>query len=383
MSLETFINDCERGLTRIIRLGLLERYTAANLTALSAFQTMSHGALCYVTSESAVYEWDSYSTATANGSTVIASSTLPAGKTNGRWLKIITDWTYGAGGTNLGAKSTGYLRSVEAYSGDDGPEDAITRVYARFPSVLVQWTGDDPKADSVLPGTFYKDTVSFNLMIATSNNRKPNATTQGSPFSGEDPGAYRVIGDLRRLIAGIADRSGISGVERIEFGAARLMYEDLEDRLFIHLMQVRCMGSVEITDEDLEAASIVVQPDLAGNKRDESFDASNYVARGANLDEGEGTGLSRNIVETVAVIGGVAVSVAETAVTFTADSDTYRDLGSDGNWTFTAVSSGAAEPSLTDGLLRVAVTKTDSNSVLSDQALCHFAVPYGDSFTIS
>ena len=92
---------------------------------------LNDGALVYVTSEGAVYEWLAFSVSAVSSPTVIAPTLPPAGKTNGRWHKVITDWTYGAGGTNLGAKTSGYLKAVEAYSVDEGPDAAIEQVFGK------------------------------------------------------------------------------------------------------------------------------------------------------------------------------------------------------------------------------------------------------------
>jgi hypothetical protein len=108
------------------------------------------------------------------------------------------------------------------------------------------------------------------------------------------------------------------------------------------------------------------------------FDIHNYVARGGGLDEGEGDGFDREIEETIAVIAGASVTVAAHSVTFDADSDTYRDLAPDGTWTITAVDVGGEEPRLTNGLLRVGVTRTGASGVLYDRALCSYSIPFGD-----
>ena len=74
---------------------------------------LNDGALVYVTSEGAIYEWLAFSVSAVSSPTVIAPTSPPIGKTNGRWHKVITDWTYGAGGTDLGAKTSGYLKAVK------------------------------------------------------------------------------------------------------------------------------------------------------------------------------------------------------------------------------------------------------------------------------
>ena len=390
MSLETLIGDAEAGLVRLIQLGLGWRYpTRADLTALAAMDVLvlNDGALVYVTSESAVYEWLTFSVSAVSSPTVIAPASPPAGKTNGRWHKVITDWTYGAGGTNLGQKTTGYLKAVEAYSVDEGPDAAIERVYGKTPSILVQFTGDAPVSDSGLRGTFYKTTLNFQLLIITANLRGRVTATQGPPVqltdeAASDPGAYRIIGHLRRLLCGVSGIFGVAGVERIEIGPTSLAFEDYDQRLYVWTMGVTMRASFQIEDEDLEDAALRLQPVLTENWPAATWDKNNYISRGGGLDEGAGTGLSRTVDETIAKIAGAAVSVAATPVTFSASSDTYRDLSTAGTWTFTAVAAGAPQPPLASGRMRVAVTRTDASSVLGDMALCSFSIPYGDAFDI-
>lgn len=390
MSVETLIGDCEAALVRLISLGLSWRYPAkANLTALAAMDVvvLTDGALCYVTSEGAVYEWLAYSTTAPSSPNVIAASSPPTGKTNGRWHKVVTDWTYGAGGTNLGQKTTGYLKAVEAYSVDEGPDAAIEQVFGKTPSILVQFTGDVPVSDSGLRGAFYKTTLNFQLLIITANLRGRVTATQGPPTqladeAASDPGAYRIIGHLRRLLCGVSGIFGVAGVERIEIGPTSLAFEDYDQRLYVWTMGVTMRASFQIEDEDLEDASLRVQPALTENWPATTWDKNNYVSRGGGLDEGDGPGLSRTVDETIAKVTGTAVSVAETPVTFSASSDTYRDLSTAGTWTFTAVAAGAPQPALASGRMRVAVTRTDASGVLGDMALCSFSIPYGDAFDI-
>ena len=390
MSLETLIGDAEAALVRLIQLGLGWRYpTRADLTALAAMDVLvlNDGALVYVTSEGAVYEWLAFSVSAVSSPTVIAPTLPPAGKTNGRWHKVITDWTYGAGGTNLGAKTSGYLKAVEAYSVDEGPDAAIEQVFGKTPSVLVQFTGDAPVADSGLRGTFYKNTLNFQLLIVTANLRGRVTATQGPPVqltdeAATDPGAYRIIGALRRLLCGVAGTFGVAGVERIEIGPTSLAFEDYDQRLYVWTMNVMMRASFQIEDEDLEDAALRIQPALTENWPATTWDKNNYISRGGGLDEGDRSGLSRTVDETIAKIAGAAVSAAETPVTFSASSDTYRDLSPAGTWTFTAVAAGAPQPALVPGRLRVAVTRTDASGVLGDMALCSFSIPYGDAFDI-
>lgn len=390
MSVETLIGDIEAALVRLIHLGLGWRYPVkADLTALAAMDVvvLSDGALCYVASEGAVYEWQAFSVSAVSSPAVIAPAAPPMGKANGRWHKVVTDWTYGAGGTNLGAKTTGYLKAVEAYSTDDGADAAIDRVLGKTPSVLVQFTGDAPTADSNMRGAFYKDQLAFQALIITANLRGRATATQGPPAqltdeAASDPGAYQIIGGLRRLLCGVAGTFGVAGVERVEIGPSSLAFEDFDRRLFVWTMNVTVRASFQIEDEDLVDAVVRLQPALTESWPKVLWDKDNYVSRGGGLDEGAGAGLSRTIDETIAKIAGAAVSAAALLVAFSASSDTYRDLSPLGVWTLTTVAVGAPQPALASGDMRVAVTRTDADGVLGDMALCSFSIPYGEAFDV-
>lgn len=368
------IADVEAGLVRLIRLGLGYRYSAANLTALAAIAG-GEGRLVYVTG-SGLFEWVPYSTTSANGSTVIAATGFSAG----RWVKVSSTWTLGAGGTAVGSITTGPLVVVEAYSSDEGPDAALDKCIGATPSVLVQFTGDSPQSISVLPGTFYKNNLTFKLLILTSNLRGKAAGTQGS-ISG-DTGAYPLIGSLRRLLCGVSTDSGITGIERIDIGGASLVNEDAERRNFCHEMQVTIRASFSIDDEDLDDAAIRIQPEVIDFQTKE-FDVRNFIASGGGFTEAiRGAGLTRTITATVAKISGVAVSAAETTHTFTPQTQTYRDLTPAGAWVFSEVALGADAPSLTAGRLRVSVTSTDSSGLVTDRPLCSLSIPFGDPIDI-
>lgn len=386
MSVESLIGDVEAALARLIRLGLGVRLPAVgDVGALAALDVgaLSPGELCPVTG-SGLFEWMPYSSSPDDGALVVAPSPAPA---VGRWHRVATEWTYGAGGLNLGAKLTGYLKAVEAYGSDDGPDAVLERVYGQTPSVLVQFTGDEPESIDMTPGAFYRNVLSFQLVVMNSNLRPAPATTQGSPDSGEaaaDPGSYRTIGDIRRLLAGVAPDPKIPGVERIELGRVELGDEAENQRLFQFLMQVRVRASFVIEDEDLlDAWSIAAQPaDTAPAPDAAAFDARNYVISGCGLVEGHGPGLSRTIETAIAKVDGAVVTASQLAVTLDADSDVYRDLDADG-WHLTAVDAGASAPALADGRLRVAVTRTDGGGVLHDRELCSYSIAFGSPVLVA
>jgi len=388
MSVETLIGDVEAALVRLVQLGLGWRYPAvANLTALAgrSVAVLPDGSLVYVTDQSKLYEWRAFSTTAASSPTVIAPAAPPAGKTNGRWHVVATDWTWGAGGTNLAQKTSGYLKVVSAYSRDDGPEAILESVMAQTPGCVVQFQGDSVENLDQHPGSFYRCKLDFLMLITSRNLRGTTSGTQGPPSqlaeAATDPGAYSIIGDVRKLVMSNALALGVDGVASVRIGNARQELEDADQRVFVYSLGVTVHASFSLEDEDLiDPAPIRLQPALTEHWPAPTWDKDNYISSGGGFTEGPGpgAGLTRTIEQTIAKISGMATAAAElTGHTFTASKDTYRDLEFDGVWYFTEVAVGAPAPALASGRLRVAVTRTDAADIIGDQALCSFSIPYG------
>ncbi len=387
MSVETLITDVESALLRFVRWGLAwRRPEAADLAALVArpVKALPQWTLVYVIAEGVLYEWDAESTATEALPNVAKSSAqLPTD--HGRWVRILSTLSYGAGRIPLAHKRDGYLRVVDSYASDDGPDATIERCFDNLPSVMIQFTGDEVKNQNNTPGTFYAAGLKFKLLVLSQNLRETPNATQGprsAPEAIDDPGAYRIIGDLRRLLCGLAFDNGVEGVERVAIGNCALEFEDIDRRVYVWSMDVLVKTTFEIVDEDLEDLHIRAQPALTECPAP-AFDRQNYVAVGGGLDEGKGPGLSRILDETVAVVAGVPVAVAAENITFAASSDTYRDLDNAGVWHFAVVAAGVTPALPVAGRMRVGVTRTDVSGVESDSALCSFSVPYGDAIDIT
>ena len=379
MGPENYISTIEAAICRIARLGLgWRRPAVADLTALVAVDAtvLSDGAMAYVTSEANIYEWAIDSTATVDGSTVLASITLDP-SARGRWLKVLTIWTFGAGGTNLAKKQTGYLRAVEPYASmetSQGEDDGIlSRIAAQTPSVCVQFVGDEIESYDNQPGTLYSATLGIKLIIASSNLRAAPAAVRGDGVS-DDPGVYRIIGDLRRLFGGLSFDNGIEGVERIEIGGSELISELEDRRVYIWGLDLIVKASFAIEDEDLAVdGEIWVQPKLTEFWPLTKWDKLNYIATGGTLS---GSGLTRTVDATTGLIGGSAISFAASSVTLPASKDTYRDLDPSTGWYFTSVDIGSPQPPIVAGRLRVAVSRTTATDIEMDAGLCSFSAAY-------
>lgn len=380
MGPENYISTIEAAICRIARLGLgWRRPAVADLTALVAVDAtvLLDGAMVYVTSEANIYEWAIDSTATVDGSTVLASITLDP-SARGRWLKVLTSWTFGAGGTNLAKKQTGYLRAVEPYASmetSQGEDDGIlSRIAAQTPSVCVQFVGDEIESYDNQPGTLYSATLGIKLIIASSNLRAAPAAVRGDGVS-DDPGVYRIIGDLRRLFGGLSFDNGIEGVERIEIGGSELISELEDRRVYIWGLDLIVKASFAIEDEDLAVdGEIWVQPKLTEFWPLTKWDKLNYIATGGTLS---GSGLTRTVDATTGLIDGSAISFAALSVTLPASKDTYRDLDPSTGWYFTSVDIGSPQPPIVAGRLRVAVSRTTATDIEMDAGLCSFSAAYG------
>ena len=380
MGPENYISTIEAAICRIARLGLgWRRPAVADLTALVAVDAtvLLDGAMVYVTSEANIYEWAIDSTATVDGSTVLASITLDP-SARGRWLKVLTSWTFGAGGTNLAKKQTGYLRAVEPYASmetSQGEDDGIlSRIAAQTPSVCVQFVGDEIESYDNQPGTLYSATLGIKLIIASSNLRAVPAAVRGDGVS-DDPGVYRIIGDLRRLFGGLSFDNGIEGVERIEIGGSELISELEDRRVYIWGLDLIVKASFAIEDEDLvDDGEIWVQPKLTEFWPLTKWDKLNYIATGGTLS---GSGLTRTVDATTGLIDGSAISFAALSVTLPASKDTYRDLDPSTGWYFTSVDIGSPQPPIVAGRLRVAVSRTTATDIEMDAGLCSFSAAYG------
>ena len=278
----------------------------------------------------------------------------------------------------MASKASGYLLTTDAYSDAGDADQLIDVTLANIPAVLVTFEGSSPSALSNIPGTYYRDDLSFSIIVLTSNLSGGAAATQGSPIAGDAPGAYRVIGDLRRLITSNT-RNLASFVERAEIGEVRREFADLERRVECHSMKVTLRTSWFIEDEDLVDVAIQAQPQIVGPAK--PFDAQNYVASGCTIDDG--AGLSRILAAGTSVIGGAVVASPSGAVVFAPDSDVYRDLDTNGVWHLTDVPAYSDAPTLAPGRLRVAFTRTSASDVIADIQLCSFATDFGDAFDVT
>jgi len=364
----TALTQIETLLQREVALAVQKRLTVATVAALRALDSASrtHLEMARVTASTAVYYFDRYSTATDDGSTAIK----PTDRTTiqpGRWLATISTSSYG------------YCRQVVLYEGESTPEEIIGRL-GNKPVVVICWQGSSHTPASQIAGSLYDWRPRFDLWVVSSSLRGEHQASTGSQIASEataDPGANRILGDLKTALAGstLADQPGVKWVEILDEDR---VLSSLADRLMLYRLgvEVRCTLHIPDAAGDLVALSEMwVQRQVADVHDETEMDEENCVRTGLYVPMG--AGLTQTVAAGSARISNATVAVAGAAVTFAANKDTYRDLSAGGAWTFTAVDRGFPEPSQATGVLRVGVTTTDASGVTGDRFLCGTLEDFG------
>lgn len=368
LAVTTALTTIEEGLRDRLLLGLGQRFTpaAATVSALRAYASASskHHALRYVTAAGYTYRFNRYSTGVDDGDAVIKPTDNP---TAGRWLKTTS------------TVQTGYARAVELYEGESAAEDIIARFAAR-PAIVVVYQGEANTPISQNAGALYDYRPRFAIWMVSSNLRGEHQAATGSQISTEaaaDPGANRMLGDVKSLLAG--SDLDVTGVKWVELGAAERAYTSLADRLMVYQLSVEVRATVHIPDESLVTLDSVrtfdAQRQLVNLHGDDEFDSDNYLVSGITVPTG--TGLTKSVASGSAKINGATVAYAGESRAFAASTDTYRDLGTGGTLTFVERSNGQDEPSVTSGALRIGVTVTDASGVTEDRIIAATLVNFG------
>lgn len=337
-------------------------------------------ALVYITADDRCWRWNRYSTATDDGSLVIAP--VPATPV-GRWHRVSSPVNFGPNSfLPLQSRAAGFFQNVCLYRGDESDEQIDEVFFGQAPGLLVEWLGDDPKPQSLYAGALYRDSHQINLLVATECLRGSPSAAWGSPLPAEyakDPGADEIIGQLRKVLAGVP--LAIPGIEHVELGPARKVSEDLAERILIYSVAFTVRTAFTIPDEDLVPFAAQVTPRMTDqNPKDRAFDALNYVSLGYTVQPGPG--LVRTYDPSIAIVAGVPISSTPAAHTFDASKDTYRDLLADGTFAYVVVDIDADEPPATPGALRVARTRTSGADIISDVWLCSSSVQFGGPYVL-
>lgn len=337
--------------------------------------------LVYVTSLERRFYWWQASTAADNGTTVLAPA--DAG-TTGRWLLVTSTLSFD--GVPLAEIETGLLQHVVLYNGDFSFEDLKEKIYGLAPCVAIHFDGEVHKAISQVPGALYDYRVRFEVWSVARDYRDRFEAALGSPLAAEladgDVGAMRIHGKVKKFLAGSdlglggTSETNMSGISHTEILGGRLDYSDLKERVFVMALEIEVRGSLANPDADSERGAVTridaqrMQSSLAPG---EVLDLETCVTGGLGVPVG--LGFAKTVAAGTATIGGVDVVVSAAAKTFTASTNTYRDLAPDGTWTFVEVADGQEIPDPAAGSLRVGMTVTDAAGVIWDAYVASTYIP--------
>lgn len=411
----------EQKIMQLLQLAFQRRIPAspvANQAALAALDVsaIADGDLCYVTDVSRVYQYGRHADAG------VAPSVIPAAYPSARWVASTLPASYGPNWrAPLLSKSTGALKAVQLFAGEDATSEKFARIMAATPSLMLEHRADSTKPLSVgYPGSHYQVDALYTCTIFSDNNRGSPWSSWGSPTSvseTSDAGPAAIIGELRKVCAGLrgvdlglggTDDEGIDGsVERIEIGDSRLVDEEYAERFLIWEADLQVRLYVWNPDLDLDAMIVDVQPRMADSPPPvhifaqdmaalaegeavkyvlQNFDPLNYVAAGLIVPVPSPASLTSTPVSGTAMIAGSSCAVTGAAHTFTAARDTYRDLVPDGvggaSFTYVPVRRGAPAPALTANGFRVGLTVTDDTGIVSDRYLCSYSSVYRPRYQV-
>lgn len=382
LDITTALTQIEVALRDRIRFAYGVRPVVANFTALRAVssQSVNINSLRYVTSAGKAFAWYRFSTAADDGSTTIRPSDVASDKP-GRWIATTS------------TASTGYLKAVELYEGESDAAAIIGRLNGIKPAVVIVFDGGDHQVRSQIPGALYDYRPSFRLWCVSSNLRPAHETAVGSAVASEaaaDPGTNRIIGDLKKLLAGSS--LSMVGVRWVEIGPEERAFTSLADRLMVYSLRITVLASLDNPNNSADDVAITSmwaqkgvvvlngETDLVADAdpfNSARLPAINTVADGAVLVP-MGSGLTKTITGGKVNVDGTVVTYTAASHTFAANSATYRDMAADGTLTFVAVGVGSTEPAVTTGALRIGCTVTDSSSVLADYYMAPTVNVYGD-----
>mgnify|MGYP000054638441 FL=1 len=387
LTLVNYRNVFEQALLTVLRLAFLVRSTVADLSALAALSapSIAHGEQVYVTDQARVYVYDRFKGGTVSSPNVIAPAVIPTDHPGARWIRAAS---LVGNGSNWKAPihglPTGVLKAVELYNGDGGLTAMFERVYSATPSILVSVEQDRVKPLSAgYQGSEYRVDLGYKITVFSANNRGAPWSSWGSPTAlneTRDPGPSAIIGAVRKVVAGLSGLDlDLVGLDRIEIGDSRLMGESEDERTVTWEMDLSAILYVVNADEDLDALTLKVQPELVDVFEAPAFDPLNYVASGLVLPVG--SGLTQTLSPGIAMVAGVALNVTPTAHAYTASRDTFVSL--DGSGTMTYVERALDAPVGTISGMLLGKARTDASGVIAWYPLGSYAQTFQNEITLS
>jgi hypothetical protein len=384
LDIRTSITTVERALIDALSLGYQIRYPTANVAALASIPSVGAGnaiidqALRFVATEGVCYRWRELSTNVDAPPYVILPRDRPA-NSRGRFERCASTVTFGPNYQRpVHREPTGYAKAVQLWQGDEGTEAGRERVLGQSPAFLVRWAGDELTMAGPTPRSIHECDMPFEVWCWARNNRAQRQALEGSTYAGEEPGLFRMMGDVRYLLAG-SDLGLSPGVRYVDIqGHGDIIEEDLRERSFIGVVPITVKASLNIPDEDLiDLREVCVQFQQMGGPSP-AIDSANCLRRGYRITPS--AGLSATPTAGVAYVQGQAVSSQPTSHLFPANSDTYRFLGRDGGLVYRPVPNGYDAPSQPPATLLIGKTITDASNVTLDVLLCDYLTDSGEIF---
>lgn len=379
LSYKTALATVQDALLLTIRLGLARRIVVADVTALKAVRSAAvlDGALYFVTATAAVYRFSRSSRASSAPPSVLVPTDAPAA---GRWLLTSTG-ILDSTGTALSSSSSGYLRRVMLWSGEQTDKVWRERILGQRPAVVLQYSGETKENQANQRGCLAVKVYHFSVWGVSQNLRPDLEAERGSPVSTEaaaDPGVAAIMGDLEYLLDGLTGSDlGVDGVDFLALDAAQPGVEDYNGREYVWTAHLDVRVTAGKEDPVRTAlASLRVQAQDVQLRGASAWDADNYVESGLTI--AVGGSLTQAPSDGSAVVAGTTVTVSgATAHPFTPSRVTYRDLSAAGVWTYVEAYTEDVEPAVTSGCLRVGVTTTNFSTITEDRILAPSAVDVG------
>ncbi len=314
--------------------------------------------LAFVSSKGFTYQFDRFSSLADDGNLVIAPTDAAA---TGRWIQTTS------------TVSSGYAKQVRIHTGREEYSLMLAKANATRPSIHILFDQVRSYNRSLSIGALYQMAADYKIRSISSNLRGGSQGVDGSFVPSEtDPGTHQMCGDIIAAVAG--SQLNQTGVVYSQIDGERVVESPEEGRLIVEEIRATVFYTVHQPDIDSvvldSLGGLTIQRKLLGGGS--PYDSNNVVTLGYTIPIG--SGFAKTPVTGTAVIGGAVVSSSPTSHTFSANSDTYRDLHTDGTFSYTTVANGGPAPALVytgplANTLRVGVTVTDGSGIIYDAML--------------
>lgn len=349
--------------------------------------------IAVVSSSTTSFRWSTVSMAADDGVSVIKPNDVTA---NGRWLAWTSPLRFstvvGANSVTLDQITSGPVQRVILLDKDMTHEEATNLLVASVPAVVIVAESDEPEETTLNAGSIWQTSYNFTITVVCENLRDKREAAQGSNVPNDpDPGANQIDGFIKALLSGSLLNAVVDGVQVVWLGRGWNWTSDLAMRRVMRSRQytVRVsedfpqaaneFGAIQDLTAQAHLAALAVTPPAQTTvpQTPRVADTQNYLISGIAVGYPL-TGLTQAVTAGSALMVGSSVSYAGQNVTFTAFSDTYRDLNPNGTLTLITVPNDAPQPAVTANAMRIGVTRTNGTGVTADVILAETYAPYGN-----